>query len=169
MPAAYDCRQSGHRDRSLTITLPLPFRSSRPLAHDNAWLAEPAVALDVVGIDLEVDLHGAWRLRVERAAQRLRWPAPRFAARCGERLVTLMFTAPANQLRTACEANEWALCAALVERDPGHWSSLQESLRAAAHAELRCGGVPRQIDEALALARLVDLAAVEAMAATRDG
>ena len=76
-----------------------------------------------------------------------------------------MFTAPANQLRTACEANEWALCAALVERDPGHWSSLQESLRAAMLAEPCRGEIPTEIDEAPALARLAQLATAEAVAA----
>ncbi len=79
-----------------------------------------------------------------------------------------MFTAPPNQLRTACEANEWALCAALVERDPGHWSSLQESLRAAAHAEPRRGEIPTEIDEAPALAGCATGSA-EAMAAAREG
>ncbi len=153
----------------MTITLPLPFRSSRPLAQGNASLAEAGVALDVVGIDLEEGLHQAWQGRIERAARLLRWPAPRFVASREGRLVTLMFTAPPNQLRTACEANEWALCAALVERDPGHWSSLQESLRAAATADPRRGGIPTEIDEALALARLLQLASVEATAAARGG
>jgi len=146
----------------LTITLPLPFRSSRQLGQGNAFLAATGVALDVVGIELEEGLHHAWRARIERAARLLRWPAPRFAVgREGPR-VTLMFTAPADQLQTAREANEWALCAALLERDPGHWSSLQESLRAAAVADPRRSGILTEIDDAAALVRLARLAAVEA-------
>jgi hypothetical protein len=143
--------------------LPLPFRSSRQLGQDNAVLDEAGVALDVVGIDLEEGLHHAWRARIERVARRLRWPAPRFASRRDGRLVTLMFTAPRDQLQTAREANEWALCAALVERDPGHWSSLQESLRAAAVADPQRPGILTEIDDAAALARLERLAAAETL------
>jgi len=146
----------------LTITLPLPFRSSRPLGQGNAFLAETGVALDVVGIDLEEGLHDAWRARIERAVELLRWPAPRFAVGREGRLVTLMFTAPPDQLQTAREANEWALCAALLERDPGHWSALQESLRAVAAADPQRPGILTELDDAAALARLARLAAAEA-------
>ena len=134
----------------MTITLPLPFRASRWLGQGNALLAEPCVALDVVGIDLEEALHQAWRRRIEHAAQRLGWPMPRFTTHREGRVVTLAFSAPTRQLQTACEANEWALCAALIERDPSHWSSLRESLRSA------------EIEEGAALERLVRLGAAEA-------
>jgi hypothetical protein len=150
----------------LTITLPLPFRSSRQLERGNGVLVETGVALDVVGIDLEEGLHLGWQGRVEHAARLLRWPAPRCAASRAGGLVTLMFTAPANQLRTARETNEWALCAALVERDPSHWSALQESLRAAAVADPQRPAILTEIDEAAALARLARLAAVEASTGT---
>lgn len=140
----------------MTITLPLPFRSSRWLGQDNALLAEPCVALDVVGIDLEEALHLAWRRRIEQAAQRLGWPVPRFATNREGRVVTLAFSVPTRQLQTAREANEWALCAALIERDPSHWGSLRESLRAA------------EIEEGPALERLVRLGAAEAAADGRD-
>ena len=146
----------------MTITLPLPFRSSRPLGQGNAFLAETGVALDVVGIDLEEGLHHAWRARIERTARLLHWPAPRFAVGREGRQVTLMFTAPADQLRTAREANEWALCAALLERDPAHWSSLQESLRASSAVDPQRPGIRTDFDDAAALAWLTQLAAAEA-------
>jgi hypothetical protein len=152
----------------LTIKLPLPFRSSRPLGQGDALLPETGVALDVVGIDLDDALHQAWRARIEHAAQQLRWPVPSFAASRQGNLVTLMFTAPANQLQTAREVNEWALCAALVERDPSHWSSLQESLRAAADANPGCAGTLAELDETFARARLTRRAAAEALAGTGD-
>jgi hypothetical protein len=130
------------------------------------------VALEVVGIELEEGLHRAWRGRIERVAQLLGWPVPRFADRRDGCVVTLTFTAPCNQLHTAREANEWALCAALFERDPSHWGSLQESLRAAVTAA--AAGDPQrpcvatEIEEAPALQRLQRIGAAEARAGSAD-
>lgn len=87
---------------------------------------ETGVTLDVVGLDLEDDMREAWRRRVMSAARQFGWPEPRFATFVTDTEHTLGFTAPVNQLRTACETNEWALCAALLERDPAHWGSLRE-------------------------------------------
>ncbi|HEX9206916.1 MAG TPA: hypothetical protein VF851_01685 [Steroidobacteraceae bacterium] len=130
------------------------------------------MALDVVGIDLEEGLHQAWRARIERVAQLLGWPVPRFAQRRDGRVVTLTFTVPCNQLHTAREANEWALCAALIERDPSHWSSLQESLRAAVTAaaadDPARACVATEIEEAPALQRLQRIGAAEARAGGCD-
>jgi cyanophycin synthetase len=135
----------------LTVTLPLPFRNSRELAHGNSLLVEPCVALEVVGIDLAPDLYDGWRRRVERVAAALGWPAPALAAVVAGPLHTLSFSAPANQLQTAREANEWALCASVVERDPCHWGALRDS---AAEA-----------DEGKALERLRQLGVAEARSA----
>lgn len=152
----------------MTVTLPLPFRASRGLASGNALLGLPGVALDVVGIDVEDEIYEGWRRRVERVARHLGWPEPRFEACATVNGRTLCFTAPPNQLQTAREANEWALCAAVVERDPFHWSSLRDSLRAAvvaaADADPERPCIAAEIDEPSALARLARLAHAEAQA-----
>jgi hypothetical protein len=111
----------------LTVTLPLPFRSSRSLGPGNEVFGEPGVVLEVVGLDFEDDIREGWRRRVAGAAQRLGWPEPRFAMFENGSHYTLCFTAPANQLRTARETNEWALCATVLERDPCHWSALRDT------------------------------------------
>jgi hypothetical protein len=154
----------------LTVTLPLPFRHSRPLAKGEVSPTEAAVALEVVGIDLEEPIYDGWRRRVERAARFLGWPPPRFSGASADAgATTLWFTAPANQLQTAREANEWALCASVLDRDPSHWSSLRDSLRAAvlaavaADPERTC--ITAEIEEAAALQRLAGLAMAEAQAA----
>jgi hypothetical protein len=146
----------------LTVTLPLPFRASRQLGRGNALLGDPCVALEVVRLEVGDDLHRAWQLRIETVARLLSWPTPRCASVRSEQVVTLSFTMPPAQWRTAREANEWAICASLVERDPCHWSALRESLRAtlaqATHADpdRRCACA--EIAERPALARLQRLA-----------
>ena len=59
-------------------------------------------------------------------ARAIGWRSPTFARRDDEQGHTLAFAAPRDQLQTARTANEWALCAALVELDPCHWGSLRE-------------------------------------------
>src|SRR5580693_5019209 len=58
---------------------------------------------------------------------------------------SLALAAPCDQLFVATEVNEWALCAALVARDPHHWRKLKPAL-----------------DEPAAFARFERLAAREA-------
>ena len=113
----------------------------------------------------EVDI-GAWRARVERVGERLGWADRRCIARRHARGILLAISAPADQLLLATELNEWALCAALVERDPKRWAGLQDALAAAADganpaAELTPGLLP-VIEESAALARFRQLSAVEA-------
>jgi hypothetical protein len=108
----------------MTVTLPLPYRRSRALAPGNDLLGNPGVALDVVGREVGSDLEAGWRQRIEQVARAIGWPAPTFARRDAEQGQTLAFAAPHDQLQTARTANEWALCAALVELDPCHWGSL---------------------------------------------
>jgi hypothetical protein len=110
----------------MTVKLPLPYRRPRALAQGNDLLGIPGVALDVVGLDVGDALEDGWRRRVRDVSRAVGWPSPAFARRDDEQARTLAFTAPANQLRTACAANAWALCAALVELDPGHWGSLRD-------------------------------------------
>lgn len=52
------------------------------------------------------------------AEQELRWPAATIAAVSHASGASLAFGAPPDQLFTATEVNEWALCATLAERDP---------------------------------------------------
>ncbi len=154
----------------MTVTLPLPFRASRVLLQGNPLLAEPGVALDVVGIELEPRIHAGWRRRVVRVARHLGWPAPRIAAVLEVERRVLSFTAPQDQLQTAREANEWALCACVVRRDPGHWSAVRDALRAAAvmEADPCCPCLAAEIDERAALARLRQLSQAEARARALD-
>jgi hypothetical protein len=144
----------------LTVTLPLPFRRSRTLERGNALLDDEAVALDVVGLDLHVDIFEAWRARVAQVGRALDWAGLRTTGWPCDATQTLAFTAPANQLCTAREANEWALCAAVLERDPCHWSALRDVVRAYAGdpsiGAVLVTGAPAQSDAA-ALARLAQL------------
>jgi hypothetical protein len=125
----------------LTVKLPSPFRDSRELGADDPLLGAPGVALELAGLEFDEAMRESWRSRVERIACALGWPPPRCVqSRRGDR-VTIAFTAPATQLRAARAANEWALCAALVGRDPSHW-----------------GGIAAERDEVAALTRLTGLA-----------
>lgn len=150
----------------MTVTLPVPFCSSRLLARNDPLLGARGVALDIVGVELEDTLDAGWRRRVRRVADRLGWPAPRFAIGRGENGSTLGFTAPCDQLLTAREANEWAICAALLERDPGHWGALREALRdgtiAAARTDSARPNPATSIEEQAALAHLQRIGCDEA-------
>jgi hypothetical protein len=162
----------------LTVTLPLPFRASRSLAPGNPALGEAGVTLDVVGLEFDDDIHAAWRRRIADVARRLGWPDPRFHTFAVGMHHVLCFTAPANQLQTAREANEWALCAAVFERDPCHWSALREAL-GTTHADVTSrasAGCPsladgpdefEGVDEQVALDRFRRLARDEARAPQR--
>jgi UDP-N-acetylmuramyl tripeptide synthase len=71
-----------------------------------------------------------WERRVRLAQQELRWPAAPVAAVAHASGASLAFSAPADQLFTATEVNEWALCAALAERDPSRSAELIAALAA---------------------------------------
>jgi hypothetical protein len=146
----------------LTVTLPLPFVNSRRLGHENPFVLAAGVALDVVGIDLDAELFAGWRKRIERARELLGWPAASFV-RPGT-TTTLAFAAPVDQLTVAIEVNEWALCAALADRDPGHWGCLRDALRQEALAVGSSGHPcpPPEIVEAAAFERFRRLAATAA-------
>jgi hypothetical protein len=150
----------------MTVTLPVPFRSSRVLSLGDDLLPGRGVALDVVGIDWGETLDASWRHRVEQVASGLGWPVPQFAEGRQGGCATLGFTAPIDQLLTAREANEWALCAALLERDPVHWSALHEAMRDAVIAHARLDAAPPHpaaaLDETAALAHLRQSAGDEA-------
>jgi UDP-N-acetylmuramyl tripeptide synthase len=65
-------------------------------------------------------------------------------------------------LFAATELNEWALAASLRERDPVRWEGLESALRMAALESTTPPALPPLLDEAGALDRLVQLAAIEA-------
>ncbi|HEY2464908.1 MAG TPA: Mur ligase family protein [Steroidobacteraceae bacterium] len=109
----------------------------------------------------------AWRARVESVGAELGWAERRCVVRRHAGGVLLAITAPADQLLLATEVNEWALCAALAQRDPQRWAGLQGALVAAAidvanpGAELAPALLP-VIEESAALARFKKLSALEA-------
>src|SRR5215472_5716444 len=72
--------------------------------------------------------------------------------------------APVDQLYTATEVNEWALCATLLAREPARWSDLERLLAASAleGADDPTPELPPVLGEAAALERLALLASREA-------
>ena len=123
--------------------------------------------LDVVRAPLDDSEIAAWRSRVERVGAKLGWAEHRCVARRHAGGVLLAISAPADQLLLATEVNEWALCAALAERDPKRWAPLQDALVAAATgednpaAELAPELLP-VLEEGAALARFAMLSTIEA-------
>ncbi len=127
--------------------------------------------LEVRGIELDDALLAGWRARIERARRHLRWHAPPLAIPVPSAIVarrhadgaSLAFEAPFDQLYTATEVNEWALCAGLCERDPGHWSGLPDALLAYAREEAADPGkiIPPVMEEHAAFTRFERLARAE--------
>lgn len=126
------------------------------------------MVLEYLGAAWPAELELMWRGRVERAKTRLGWPvdaaAPGPVARRHLGGASLAFPAPVDQLFTATEVNEWALCAALAERQPERREALGSVLAAAALEGPGPGSDagPAVLDEAGALARFERLAAHEA-------
>ena len=123
--------------------------------------------LEVVGVSVDEPLVAAWRARVERLAARLGWRHPQSVVRRHSTGASLAIAAPCDQLFLATEVNEWALCAALVERDPVRWSGIERALVAAAMTASEntanpAADLPPVIEEAAALERFARLAALEA-------
>ena len=99
-----------------------------------------------------------WERRVRLAEQELRWPAAPIAAVAHASGASLAFGAPPDQLFTATEVNEWALCATLAERDPSRSPELIAALAAEQPEETE----PPVLDVDGALLRLRRRAAREA-------
>jgi cyanophycin synthetase len=122
--------------------------------------------LEIVGVPIDDDLIGAWRARVLRAGAHLSWANREAVARRHAAGASLAITAPYDQLFLATEVNEWALCAALVERDVKRWGDLEkalvaEALGAAENSAAAHAHIPPVIEEAAALVRFERLAAQE--------
>ena len=123
--------------------------------------------LDITAVPIDDDLMAAWRARVMRAGARLGWANRQAVARRYAGGASLAITAPYDQLFLATEINEWALCAALLERDPERWSGLERALIAEAAQAAESGAtpaanIPPVIEESAALARFERLSALEA-------
>jgi len=116
----------------------------------------------------EATLDG-WRQRVARARVHLGWAVgraspPQVVARRHSGGASLALAAPPDQLFVATEVNEWALCAALLERSPGEWSGLEAALATAAveDASDPASVILPVLEESAALVRLERLARQEA-------
>ena len=150
----------------------LPFEDSRRLTGANLFFASCGAVLDVVGEPLDDRTVAAWRVRVERAGLRLGWTHRLTAARRHRGGVMLAVTAPLDQLFLATDVNEWALCSALVERDPARARDLETALLAQAvetaanstnpAAAQELAAIPPVIEESAALLRFERLARHEA-------
>jgi cyanophycin synthetase len=146
----------------------LPFVDSRRLTGGNLFFASTGAVLDVVGTTLDEALLTAWRSRIERAGAHLGWVSRQSVARAHARGTLLAISAPSDQILLATEVNEWALCAALAERDPDRWAGLNDALVAAAQDNADDGTNPVAedapvIDETAALARFRRLASLESI------
>ena len=144
----------------------LPFEDSRRLTGGNLFFASTGAVLEVVGVPMDESLIGAWRERVERAGARLQWTGRQTVARIHAGGTSLAITAPCDQLFLATEVNQWALCAALLERDPVRWSALEEALIAETLKEAEGAATPAAdmlpvIEESAAFARFERLASSE--------
>jgi cyanophycin synthetase len=122
--------------------------------------------LDVVGVSIDDGLIAAWRARVEQAGAHLGWLRRQAVARRHAGGASLAIAAPHDQLFLATEVNEWALCAALVARDPVRWSALEgalvaEALQAAESAANPAADIRPVIEESAAFARFERLSSLE--------
>lgn len=120
--------------------------------------------LETARVEPDAALLEDWRSRVRIARTALGWPVDAAAVvRKHATGTTLAIAAPIDQLFTATEVNEWALCAALHARDPQHWSGLREALAAAALETPDSPAAPHrpEIAPRAALERLARIAAAE--------
>ena len=143
----------------------MPFEDSRRLTGSNLFFPGPGAVLELAGMARDPALFDDWRARVARGRARLGWPLDAACVvRRHARGASLAIAAPFDQLFTATELNEWALCSALHALDPQHWSGLRDALRAAAleAGPSAASELPAEIDEPAAMSRLEQLAAGEA-------
>jgi UDP-N-acetylmuramyl tripeptide synthase len=99
-----------------------------------------------------------WAERVRLARRELRWPDAPLAALAHESGASLALAAPVDQLFTATEVNEWALAAAIAERDPARATALIAALALEQPEETE----PPVLETQGALLRLRRRAALEA-------
>ena len=142
----------------------MPFKDSRRLPVGNRFFGSAGVALDVIRIDMDDALVADWRRNVVRARTHLGWdPDAACVASHGLDGISLAISAPPHRLRTAMEINEWALCAALHDRDPLHWCGLRDALRTVNHRDgaTLASPLPAEIEASAAMVRFARLAVAE--------
>ena len=127
--------------------LPEPFEDSRRLTGSNLYFPGTGAALETLrGLTFDDATLEQWRQNVQAARIALGWQDDAAIQRRHRTGVSLAFTAPADQLYTATEVNEWAWWSASGNHiqdpfhAPGHaaiWDeeSAIHTLRAAAKAE----------------------------------
>jgi cyanophycin synthetase len=138
----------------------------------NLFFASTGAVLEVIGAPVEDSLIGAWRELVLRAGAHLRWPETQCVVRQHLGGASFAISAPIDQLFLATEVNEWALCAALMRRNPERWRGLEaaliaEALDAAGTSPSPAADIAPVLEESLAFARFVRVAALEARPALR--
>lgn len=136
----------------------LPFDDSRRLLGPNLFFAETGAMLESAGIEVDAMLLAAWSQRVADAAATLDWPPARTVIREHASGTQFVLAAPPDQLFTATELNEWALCASLVALGRAGAADLEEAL---AHAMQVNGtalsegiGIAPRLERTAAFARL---------------
>jgi cyanophycin synthetase len=142
----------------------LPFEDSRRLTGGNLFFAQPGAVLETTDVEADEELLTGWRARVAHARARLGWPdVLPDGARCHAGGASLALAAPADQLFTATEINEWALCATAWQHDPARWHDLEAAWLAEALAQAADESklIPPVIDEHAAFERFAKLAAAE--------
>ena len=139
----------------------LPFEDSRRLTGANLFFGGPGAVLETAGLAASDALLAGWRSRLGRAVAHLGWPRDlAVVARRHRTGASLALAAPADQLYTATEVNEWALCASACALDAGRWQDVESALVEAALEQASAAGeiVPPVLEERAALERLARLA-----------
>ena len=155
----------------MSITVTLPFDNSRRLTGPNLFFASTGAVMEVGADVVDSSVLAEWRDRVARARAKLGWPEGPAVARFrgthvdmqGASQGSLALAAPPDQLFTATEVNEWALCSILRDRDPTRWAGLEIAMYQAALDDADDPDTVTRpvLDEAGAFARLESLAAAE--------
>ncbi len=133
-----------------------PFSDSRRLTGHNRFFDGPGAVLETAEADAVV-LSG-WERRVRLACRAFGWPASPIVAITHASGASLAFSAPPDQLFTATEVNEWALAAAIADREPARRATLIAALAAEQPEEPE----PPVLEDAGAVLRLHRRAVVEA-------
>ncbi len=134
-------------------TCELPFEDSRRLTGSNVYFAGCGAALETIGPQARDPVAlAAWWLRAEAAREALGWTTTEPVVRVHRSGTSLAFVAPADQLYTATEINEWAWCASVGDTSlhaPGHPASHDTML--ALHTLQRLAAAERRPDAVLLL------------------
>lgn len=132
----------------------------------NLFFSSTGAVLELSAVPPDSAFLDGWRQRVVRARAMLEWREAGEAAvaRVHSGGASLAIAAPFDQLFTATEVNEWAVCATLLARDPARWAGLDRVLAAAALESAGPPGllVPPVLEQSAAHERFARLARHEA-------